>query len=346
MSLPTFSVLMTNYNQGSYLDKALDAILSQSLRPNEIIILDDCSTDNSMEILQRWSEIEPIIRVIRHDVNKGAMYSISRINEEATCDYIHRIGPDDLVLPGFYEKSLKLLSIYPQAGLSSAVVQSVDEKGKYLRLHPCPPYVSKSPCFISPEQALGLYAEYGNWYGATSAIWKREVISELEADSSDELTSFSDNFLFYQIALSHGVCFIPEPLSVWRVVPNALTARVKFDPEKFRSLMDLAENLMKTTCQKYFPEKFVDEFARRNHISIGYVALNKRLRDSINSLDKIILGEGEMSWLTSSLYYMGKLAIKIQISVLRLILNYPLNHFFRQIFFRAVESFKNRNKYI
>jgi glycosyltransferase involved in cell wall biosynthesis len=67
----TLSVIMVNYNHGKFIGEALDAILSQSYRPMEIIVIDDASTDNSLEIIQQFVRRDLIIRLIRREKNMG-----------------------------------------------------------------------------------------------------------------------------------------------------------------------------------------------------------------------------------------------------------------------------------
>ena len=136
MCFPTLSVLLGNYTEGPNIKRSLQKILSQSLRPDEIIIIDDCSTDNSIEIIQEIIKDEPEIRLIQNEKNIGTCASLNRIVHEASCEYFHLVGTDDFVLPGFYEKSMNLLSQYPQAGLCSAIVQCQDIKGENLRFDP------------------------------------------------------------------------------------------------------------------------------------------------------------------------------------------------------------------
>ena len=77
MSLPTLSVLIPNYNQGTYIKEAFEEILNQTWRPIEIIVVDDCSTDDSIEIIESCSKNEPLIRLIQHE-KKGSNSSWKR----------------------------------------------------------------------------------------------------------------------------------------------------------------------------------------------------------------------------------------------------------------------------
>jgi glycosyltransferase involved in cell wall biosynthesis len=62
---------MTNYNHGQYIRKALEAILAQSLRPIEVIVVDDGSTDNSVEVIESIMRQDSIVKLLRNDCNRG-----------------------------------------------------------------------------------------------------------------------------------------------------------------------------------------------------------------------------------------------------------------------------------
>jgi len=153
MSLPTLSVIMSNYNHAHYLGEALRAILNQSFRPSEVIVLDDASTDNSLDIIQQYVESDPIVRLVRNEQNKGLAYNGIKLLALVQGEYLYSAAADDRVLPGFFEKSMRLLAQFPQAGLCSTRTQCIDEEGRDSGvLHM--PAISSRETFISPEKAL------------------------------------------------------------------------------------------------------------------------------------------------------------------------------------------------
>ena len=61
MNKPTLSVIVPNYNHGGYIGEQLHAIVKQSYQPLEILVVDDCSTDNSIEVVNEWVNKNPLI---------------------------------------------------------------------------------------------------------------------------------------------------------------------------------------------------------------------------------------------------------------------------------------------
>lgn len=91
---PLFSVLIANYNNGCYLQDAINSVLLQSYPNWEIVIVDDCSTDNSPEIYKELVS-DPRIHIYYNDVNSGAGYTKRRCAELAHGDICGFVDPDD-----------------------------------------------------------------------------------------------------------------------------------------------------------------------------------------------------------------------------------------------------------
>src|SRR5262245_60937643 len=120
-ALPSLSVVVPNYNHAKYLEHSLPAILNQSVRPLEVLVLDDASTDNSIEVIRRFASQNPLVRLVQNEQNLGVMPNLNKGVALARGDYVFIGSADDEVLPGLFEKSMRLLAQHPQAGLSSTV---------------------------------------------------------------------------------------------------------------------------------------------------------------------------------------------------------------------------------
>ena len=72
MTHPLFSILIANYNNGRYLQEAIDSVLAQTYTNWEVVIVDDKSTDNSFEIYEKYKD-DPRFHVCFNDVNRGCV---------------------------------------------------------------------------------------------------------------------------------------------------------------------------------------------------------------------------------------------------------------------------------
>jgi glycosyltransferase involved in cell wall biosynthesis len=273
---PTLSVVMPNFNHARFLPESLSAILDQSHRPLEVIVIDDASSDDSVAVVERLAQQDPLIQLIRNERNRGVIDSFNRGIELARGDYILGAAADDRVLPGFFEKSLQLLARYPEAGFCSTDSLVIDEEGNELHGYYPPTTITRSPVYLPPERALLLLRRYVSWFQGNTTIYRRDVVRELGGFRAD-LGSFTDQFQRLVIALRHGACYIPEPLGVVRIMTGNYSARARSDPQAYLTSLRRAEELMRTTYRDLFPPSYVDDF-RKQYLYTAGVVSSTRLR--------------------------------------------------------------------
>jgi glycosyltransferase involved in cell wall biosynthesis len=221
-NLPTLSVIYPNYNHGKYLDKCLRSCLAQSLPPQEIILIDDGSTDNSVEIAEKLVREFPVIRFYRNDQNRGVIYTVNRGVELATGDYVGLFSVDDELMPGFFEKSLRLLAQHPQAAYSGTITEYTDMATGatwYLGAK-----VSDKPGYISPQEMVQLGRQDRLHIASCSTITRRACFLEAGKYHAD-LKWHTDWFLSFVMGFRHGICFIPEPLSKFFIHSHSLSSK-------------------------------------------------------------------------------------------------------------------------
>ncbi len=93
-STPLLSVTVLNYNYAQYLPVCLDSILGQTFRDFELIIINDCSKDNSLEVLQPYLA-DPRVRLVDHQINKGFVVSLIEGTDLSRGKYVTVISADD-----------------------------------------------------------------------------------------------------------------------------------------------------------------------------------------------------------------------------------------------------------
>jgi glycosyltransferase involved in cell wall biosynthesis/O-antigen/teichoic acid export membrane protein len=267
---PSLSVVLPNYNHAQYIGEALEAILTQSFRPREVIVVDDGSTDNSLEVIEEFARRDPIVRLLRNGENRGVIFSTNRGLEQASGDFILFAGADDKVLPGLFERSGNLLAQFPHAGACSAVAVFVDEQGKVLRLVPPRPWVSKDACYLPPDEVLSGWRRYGWLFPSNTCFYRRDAL--LEAGGfPQELRSAADSFALMNLALSHGACFISEPLGIFTVRESSYSSEFR-SHEVALDLLRRGEELIRTTYARHLPKHYVDEWTKQLRYSSALTA--------------------------------------------------------------------------
>ena len=113
---PRVSVIITTHNRADMLPRAVDSVLAQTFHDYELIIVDDCSTDHTPEVIARFDD--PRVRSLRHEVNKKQAAAINTGIANALGEYIAFLDDDDEWLPAKLERQAALLdSSPPKVGL-------------------------------------------------------------------------------------------------------------------------------------------------------------------------------------------------------------------------------------
>lgn len=114
--LMRISVYITSYNQCSYLREAIDSVLAQTLRPHEIIVVDDASTDGSPALIRDYAARHPeLIRPIFHARNLGVAATRRDALSAVTGDCVTYVDGDDRMLPAKLEREAAALVLHPDA---------------------------------------------------------------------------------------------------------------------------------------------------------------------------------------------------------------------------------------
>ena len=101
--LISVSVVIPVHNAGPYISRCIDSLKAQTLEELEFIFVDDCSEDESMDMVREWAAVDRRVRILRNERNLGEGGSRNRGMEAARGVYINTIDPDDWVAPDYYE---------------------------------------------------------------------------------------------------------------------------------------------------------------------------------------------------------------------------------------------------
>lgn len=128
--MPVVSVIVPNYNHARYLNQRLDSILQQTFRDFELIILDDCSTDNSREVIEQYRTHPQVTKIIFNETNAGTPFrQWQKGIAAATGKWIWIAESDDYADPRFLETLLTLAESNPGTGIAYCGPLWVDDKG-------------------------------------------------------------------------------------------------------------------------------------------------------------------------------------------------------------------------
>src|SRR5690606_5073350 len=118
------------FNAECYLEGAIKSIIQQSLKDWELILVDDGSTDNSLDIARYFAQKDTRIRVISDGLNKKLPYRLNQIIKESKGEYIARMDADDLIHPDRLKIQLEFLENNKNFDLVSAGIISINDKNQ------------------------------------------------------------------------------------------------------------------------------------------------------------------------------------------------------------------------
>lgn len=128
---PLISVLMGVYNCADTLEEAVQCIIDQSYTNWELIMCDDCSTDNTLQVALSLASKDSRIRVLRNEENQTLAPTLNKCLDVARGEYIARMDGDDICPPERFEKELDFLETYSEYALVSCLMNLFDKNGIY-----------------------------------------------------------------------------------------------------------------------------------------------------------------------------------------------------------------------
>lgn len=120
--MPEVSVLLPNYNNSAFLKEAIDSVLNQSYSDFELVIVDDGSTDNSVDIIKSYSD--PRIKLIEKEKNSGIVDTLNIGLNNSVGKYIIRMDGDDISVAGRFKKLVDFMEAHPEIGVCSSALKT------------------------------------------------------------------------------------------------------------------------------------------------------------------------------------------------------------------------------
>jgi len=239
------SVCIPTFNQANYIEMAINSVLNQTRKVDEIIISNDCSTDNTKNILNQMISLYPQLMVFHQPINLGLKSNTNFALKKCTGDFIIKLDSDDFLKPQYAEKLFNEFIKYPNAGYAHASVQEIDENNNETKLR----ILSRKTKFIDGDQALKL-SVHGYQVAANIIMFRRialEFVNYINATKN-----FAEDF-YLSASLSnagYGNVYINEVLSCYRVWNDEGKIRQKRKLDEIIGLIDVYEKVIEPGFQK------------------------------------------------------------------------------------------------
>jgi glycosyltransferase involved in cell wall biosynthesis len=229
--MPKISIVLPNYNYARYLDERIQSLLNQTYQDFELIIVDDASTDNSLETIDKYTA-DPRVKTIFYPNNSGSVYQRWNDGAEiATGEYLMFAGADDSCHPTLLEKLTEQLDKHPSVGLAYAQSWCTDSTGKIT--HSAKYWTDD----LSKERWLNDFVDDGKKAcqyllfkclipNASAVLMRRSIF--IEAGKFDlQLRFAADWMLYVKMLMISDIAYLAEPLNYFRTHVNSVTKTMK-----------------------------------------------------------------------------------------------------------------------
>jgi glycosyltransferase involved in cell wall biosynthesis len=270
MAAPRVSAIVPNYNHGRLLPTAIAGLQAQTRPYDEILVVDDGSTDDSLTVIEGLVACDPRIRLIRQAQNKGTVAAMNAGLAASDGGVIHFAAADDAFRPSLVATLLPCLESFPRAAFASAEVILVQaETGRELGMRP-PVRPSGVAAFLPPSAVAAALRRIDNFIITQTTLFRRAPL--VAAGGFDErLDSFTDGVLARRLALTHGFCFVPQVLAEWRVAESGYSRTLARDAD--RALAALSTVLAAFSASSVFPPWYPPLFERRWRFAVARLAI-------------------------------------------------------------------------
>lgn len=209
--MPNVSVVMPVYNGEKYLRESMDSILDQSYTDFEFIIIDDCSTDESFDIIRSYKDTR--IRLIRNEENLRLPASLNKGIRLAKGKYIARMDADDISLPNRFFKQVNYMESHPEVAALGASFQAIDCEGCNLYKH-----------HALVDDDLERYYLIPSPLAHPTVMMRRETIVSNNLFYDVKYSSAQDYDLWLRIRKQFKIANLPDVLLKYRIHKKSISS--------------------------------------------------------------------------------------------------------------------------
>lgn len=223
-TIPLISIIVPNYNHERFLKQRLETVFKQTYTDFDVILLDDCSTDNSQSILLEYARHPKVSHCVFNEVNSGSPFKQWQKGIAlAKGEYIWIAESDDYCELNFLEKMISVLAKQPLVGLGYCQTSDVNEKGEIIHQRIKYTQVFKPNIWcenfqMKGRQFIDAYLSFFNVIpNASAVLFKRDLVdASFFSESLLQMKMCGDWFFWIQLALKSKVMFEAETLNYFR----------------------------------------------------------------------------------------------------------------------------------
>lgn len=204
---PLFSVLIANYNNGRFLQDAIDSVLAQTYTHWEVVIVDDASTDNSTEIYKRYQQ-DSRFQIYYNERNRGCGFTKRRCAELAKGELCGFVDPDDTIANDALEVMVKVHLNNPDVSLAYSQMNLTDCDMNFVEVYDAQREIPKDSSFL--EYGIGI---------SHFVVFKKSLYDKTPGIDSIFLRAV-DHDMYYMLEEVGKLVFVKKSLYNYRTNTN------------------------------------------------------------------------------------------------------------------------------
>jgi glycosyltransferase involved in cell wall biosynthesis len=274
--MPLVSIILPNYNHAAFLKERINSILNQTFEDYEVILLDDCSTDNSKDIISEYADHSKIM-IVSNNENSGSTFKqwTKGINL-AKGIYLWVAESDDVADHTFLEKAVQVLESNKNVGLFHAKSHWINENGKIIFSEPL---IKKDKIFNGKFYILNYLLNGNNINNASALLFRKELVTSKTTKIIKQFTYCGDYLFWVKLMEKSSIYQNNEYLNYFRRHEN----NVSGISEKIG--LDFLEGIIVYGyIRKMFPIHFLNPISKADRnwaSSLQFSNLSKKLKKEI-----------------------------------------------------------------
>jgi glycosyltransferase involved in cell wall biosynthesis len=246
MVLPKVSVIIPNYNYGKYIAKTVDSVLAQTYKNVEVVVVDDGSKDDSLDVLENYGEAITVVR----QQNQGVSPARNNGVQNSTGELLSFLDADDIWLPEKLERQVHRITDDADIGLVHCAMSYVDTNDNVIgeNRNGLEGWIGEALLRLKPA-IVGA--------GSTGLV-RRDIFDEVGGFDPRQTTAADWDFC-YRVASRYKVAFVDEPLVLYRIHNSNMHSNVgamendmRIGFEKAFASSDPSVQAMRTACYANF----------------------------------------------------------------------------------------------
>ena len=230
---PLISIIVTSYNYGQFIEQTLESLSKQTYKNFEVIVIDDGSSDNSLEIIKKYENIDSRIKLYQHpdSKNHGLAESVELGVKVARGDYIAFCESDDYLALNYLERKVSYINMFPNVDIIANYPRMFGDKNlvefKTLEFRPLFDTLRR---IKKPKK---IYFDLLNAnemvFSTFSIVMVRSKCIKKCNFSPINYSTAIDIWLWKQLLVKYKVGYIDEELTNWRLHKKSVTQQYQID---------------------------------------------------------------------------------------------------------------------